>query len=108
MTLLTTLGIASFCFVAVFTFRAYRAAPGVGQSPRSAIIEAWLNICIGFTINYVANLLFLPLIGAHVSMADNFWLGWIYTTVSIVRQYVIRRWFNSRLHSAAQRLAGRG
>lgn len=106
MTLLQVLGLASLAFVAVFTWRAYTAAPGIGQSPRSAIIEAWFNIAVGFAINYAANFAILPLIGAHVSAADNFWMGWVYTSVSILRQYAIRRWFNARLHAAALRLAG--
>lgn len=106
MTLLAGLGLASFAFVAVFTYRAYTAAPGAGQSPRSAIVEAWLNIAVGFAINFVANFLILPLIGAHPSASQNFLMGWIYTAVSIVRQYAIRRWFNAKLHEAARRLAG--
>ena len=67
MTLLTALGLASVAFVAVFTARAYRDnTAGNGQSRRSAIIEAWVNILIGFTINYGMNLALLPLVGAHL------------------------------------------
>jgi len=106
MTILSILGLASLSFVAVFTYRAYTAAPGHGQSPRSAIIEAWLNIVIGFSINFTANFLILPLVGAQLTPASNFWMGWIYTAISMVRQYAIRRWFNARLHEAAKRLAG--
>lgn len=105
MTLLTALGLASLVFVAAFTWRAYHAAPGAGQSPRGAIIEAWLNIVIGFAVNFAANFAILPLIGAEFTAAQNFWMGWIYTSVSIIRQYAIRRWFNARLHAAAQALA---
>lgn len=59
-----------------------------------------MNIVIGFSINYSANLLLLPLVGAHLTAANNFWLGWTYTAVSIMRQYVVRRWFNSRSFAA--------
>jgi hypothetical protein len=100
-----TLGLLSLAFVILFTWRAWRANSGVGQTPRSAIIEAWINILTGFSVNYVANWVLLPLVGAHFSAGENFWLGWIYTAVSIVRQYVIRRWFNKRLHRAAVALA---
>lgn len=106
MTLLITLGLASLAFVAIFTFRAYTANPGAGQSPRSAILEAWMNIAVGFAINFIANFLILPLIGAHPTASQNFWMGWIFTAVSVVRQYAIRRWWNSRLHEAAKRLSG--
>lgn len=105
MTLLTALGLASVAFVAVFTARAYRdnTASG-GQSRRSAIVEAWANILIGFAVNYGANLLVLPLVGAHVSLLDNFMLGWVFTSMSIVRQYALRRWFNAHIHALATRL----
>lgn len=102
MTLLTTLGIASLAFTAVFTFCSYYGGP----NPRAAIVEAWTNILIGFSINFVANLLILPLIDAHITASQNFWMGWIYTSVSILRQYAIRRWFQERLHKAAVKLVG--
>jgi len=99
-------GITCFVFVALFTFRAYKLEPGKGQSPRSSIIEAWVNIVIGFTISYGANFLIFPLIGSHLTAGQNFWIGWIYTAISIVRQYTIRRWFNDHVHNMALRLAG--
>lgn len=106
MSTLELLGVASMLFTAWFTVRAVRSAPGVGQSPRSAIIEAWFNLVIGFSINFFANMLLLPLVGANITPSQNFWLGWVYTSISIVRQYAIRRWFNSMLHTAALRLSG--
>jgi hypothetical protein len=107
MTLLESLGLASFVFVAAFTYRAYTAQPTPGQTPRQSIIEAWMNILVGFTINYAMNLVLIPLAvkGGTLSHWDNFWMGWIYTTVSILRQYALRRWWNDALHRAAQKLA---
>lgn len=110
MNLLTILGMASMVFVAGFTWRAAVKAPGKGQSPRSAIMEAWVNIVIGFSINFVANLVVIPLAiegGGHLTVSGNFWMGWVFTTISIIRQYVIRRWFNERLHAAVQRLTAK-
>lgn len=101
MNTITILGMACFVFVAIFTVRAYRNNTGLGQTPRGAIIEAWFNIVIGFTANFIANLFLIPLMtsGGHLSAANNFWGGWIYTAISICRQYVIRRWFEKRLHA---------
>ena len=47
----------------------------------------------------------LPLFGLHVSVADNFAIGAIYTVISIARSYVIRRWFNAHLHRLSLRMA---
>jgi hypothetical protein len=33
-------------------------------------------------------------------------IGAWFTAISIARGYVLRRWFNARLHRAAQRIAG--
>jgi hypothetical protein len=92
--MLTTLGITSLLVVVGFTARAYGNNSGVGQTPRGAIIEAWFNIVVGFSVNYVVNIFLLPLVGASFTAIENFWLGWIYTAVSIVRSFVIRRTFN--------------
>lgn len=92
--ILPALGLLSMLVVALFTWAAARG----GARPRLAILEAWVNVCIGFGINWLANFAILPLIGAHVDGAANFWMGWIYTVVSVLRQYAIRRWFAERLH----------
>jgi hypothetical protein len=102
--LITSLGVVSAVFVAAFTcHQVFHQDQGKGQTKREAMVEAWTNIVIGFSINYAANLLLLPMVGAELTAANNFWLGWTYTAVSIVRQYVIRRWFNT--HSLAKSVA---
>lgn len=101
---LTALGLGSMLFVGVFTLRTYYA----GENPRQAIIEAWVNIVIGFSINFVANLILFPLmVGVHVSPGANFWGGWIYTAISVLRQYAIRRWFQEGIHSFSSSIAAR-
>ena len=107
MSTLTVLGMLSMVFVAGFTYyTAFVQAHTVGQSPRSAIIESWFNLVIGFSINFVANLFIIPMAinGGHLDAASNFWMGWVFTTISITRQFVIRRWFNDYLHRAAKKL----
>lgn len=101
MSALQLIGAGSLALVAIFTWRTYHG----GADPRAALIEAWANICVGFGINLAANFLLLPLVGVHPSLSANFWLGWPYTVVSLVRQYVIRRWFADRMKRAAQLLA---
>lgn len=75
------------------------------QTRLGSLYEALMNILIGFSINYVANLLIFPMFGFHISHRANFLMGVIYTGISLARSYVIRRWFNARLQSVARRLA---
>ena len=72
----------------------------MSQTRLGSFIEALVNVAIGFTINYIANLLIFPLFGMHISLIDNLWMGFIYTFISIARSYVIRRWFNAKIHKA--------
>lgn len=77
------------------------------QTRLGSMIEACINVAIGFFINFCANLLILPLIGFHISVGKNLFIGVLYTLISVARSYVVRRWFNARLHRAAEKLAGR-
>lgn len=64
------------------------------QSKLHSLIEAWVNIAIGFWINMVANYLVLPYFGFNVTFGDAFGIGLIFTAISLVRSYVLRRMFN--------------
>lgn len=77
------------------------------QTRLGSLIEAFMNVLIGFAINFVANMTILPLIGFDITPSQNLFLGVLYTVISVTRSYVIRRWFNARLHAAALGLAKR-
>jgi hypothetical protein len=78
----------------------------MNQSRLSSLIEAVFNVVIGLAINMAANALILPLIGFHITLSQNLFIGVLYTVISIARSYCIRRWFNARLQAAAKRMAG--
>jgi hypothetical protein len=78
----------------------------MNQTRLGSFIEAWINVAIGFGLNWCANLLILPLFGFHVTGAQAFGIGVFFTVISVIRSYAIRRWFNARLHRLAQKLAG--
>jgi hypothetical protein len=73
----------------------------VRQTRLGSWLEAWANIAIGFAINFIANLAILPAFGFHVSPAQAFHMGLIFTAISLARSYVLRRAFNRihRLHA---------
>lgn len=79
----------------------------MNQTRIGSLIEALMNVAIGLVVSTVANALVFPHFGFHPSMAQNVGISLIYTAISIVRQFVLRRWFNARLHAAAQRIAAR-
>ena len=65
------------------------------QTCKGSFVEAWANIFVGFTVNYFANLVILPAFGfTSLTPGKNFAIGVAYTVVSLVRSYILRRWFN--------------
>lgn len=66
----------------------------MSQTKLGSAIEAFTNVAVGFTINYAANLLIFPLFDMHISLANNFWMGCIYTVISVIRSYALRRVYN--------------
>lgn len=66
----------------------------MSQSRLHSMIESWANILIGFTINWCANLLVLPAFGFNVTPVDAFGIGVVFTAISLVRSYALRRLFN--------------
>lgn len=64
------------------------------QTKLGSFVEAWANIAVGFAINFTANLYVLPLFGFDVTATDALGIGVIFTVISLVRSYVLRRWFN--------------
>lgn len=64
------------------------------QSKTRSWKEAWINIAIGYSINFVANLLVFPMFGYNVTVHDNLIIGVIFTFISLARQYIVRRFMN--------------
>lgn len=109
MSTITILGLASLVFVIGFTLMALRGSTNrLGrQTRRQAIIESWINILVGFILNFGINLLILPMLGITLALGDNFFIGCIYTAVSVVRSFMIRRYCDEAIHTFAARAAER-
>ncbi len=66
----------------------------MSQSRAHSFLEAWANIAVGYGISMTANALLFPLFGWAISLEQNLLLGVIYTVISLVRSYALRRLFN--------------
>lgn len=65
-----------------------------GQTKRDSLLEAALNIMIGYGIAILAQWAIFPLFGMHPSLRENLQIGALFTVVSLVRSYCLRRLFN--------------
>ena len=66
------------------------------QTKKQSLVESLTSTTIGIIIGIVLNLTILPIFGYPVSLSDSLWISVIFTVISIIRSYIIRRWFNSK------------
>lgn len=66
----------------------------IGQSKIGSLIEAAVNIAIGYAVAIAAQLVVFPWFGIVISLADNMAIGACFTAVSLMRSYAVRRVFN--------------
>lgn len=64
------------------------------QKKRHSFLEACLGTAIGFLIAVATQMLVFPLFGIKTSTETNLAIAGIFTLVSIIRSYFIRRFFN--------------
>jgi high-affinity Fe2+/Pb2+ permease len=67
------------------------------QTKKQSFIESLTNTFVGFAISFAATFLIFPLVGIQSSGAKNFVITLFFTVVSILRGYVIRRYFNKKV-----------
>ena len=74
----------------------------MSQSKTQSAIEACANVAVGYLVALLSQLLVFPMFGIHVPLSTNLWIGAWFTVISLVRSYVLRRWFNGlKFRSAA-------
>ena len=78
----------------------------MNQTRIGSLIEACISTAIGFIGSILLGLIVYPMFGHSFTFAQNIGITVAFTVWSIVRSYVVRRWFNARIHAASQRLAG--
>jgi len=66
----------------------------VSQSRAHSFLEACVNIAIGFGVALGAQLVIFPWFGIHIPFEQDLAIGGLFTVVSLVRSYLIRRLFN--------------
>ena len=73
----------------------------MNQTRLESLAEVIINVIIGWGVGLLTQLVVFPIFDIHVSFGDQFWISVVFTVVSIVRSYAIRRWFNAGIHKVA-------
>jgi hypothetical protein len=64
------------------------------QSRKNSLIESATNILIGYWCAVLTQLIVFPIMKVDVSLNKNLMIGLVFTLISLLRSYVIRRVFN--------------
>ncbi|MFZ1413503.1 MAG: hypothetical protein WAS73_02830, partial [Defluviicoccus sp.] len=65
------------------------------QSRAMSLIEALVNIAVGYFVAVAMQILAFPLFGLAASLEENLALGGLFTIASVCRSYVLRRIFDA-------------
>ena len=66
------------------------------QSKMDSFLETFTNIAIGMCFALLTQILWFPVLGHTFTMAENVLTTVVFTAVSFIRMYVIRRAFDGR------------
>ena len=65
------------------------------QSRLMSLAESLANVLVGYGVAVATQMLVFPLFGLVVTVTENMLIGLIFTAVSIVRSYALRRGFEA-------------
>ncbi len=60
-----------------------------------SLIESIANVAVGLGVALITQIAVFPLFGIYIPLASNLSIAAIFTVVSIVRSYAMRRLFNA-------------
>jgi high-affinity Fe2+/Pb2+ permease len=66
------------------------------QTKKQSFIEAITNTVIGFLISLAATFFIFPIVGIESTGYKNIIITLFFTVISILRSYVLRRFFNKK------------
>ena len=63
------------------------------QTRAMSLIEVGTNVLVGYAMAVLAQVLIFPIFGLHATLAQNLGIGLIFTGLSLVRSFALRRLF---------------
>lgn len=71
------------------------------QSRWMSLVESTTNIVVGYWLAVLTQVIVFPLFGLSVSLGENLGIGAVFTVVSLVRSFTLRRAFNAMVSRSA-------
>jgi hypothetical protein len=63
------------------------------QSRLMSLVESIANVVVGYGVAVATQILIFPVFGLHTSLAQNLKMGLVFTGISIIRSFALRRLF---------------
>ena len=63
------------------------------QSRWMSLVEAVTNVLVGYGVAVATQWAVFPLFGLHATLQENLVIGLVFTVVSLIRSYLLRRAF---------------
>jgi hypothetical protein len=73
------------------------------QSRVMSLVEAAANVLVGYGVAVAAQMMVFPWFGLSTTLGQNLQMGLIFTLVSLLRSYALRRLFNMAQRSSLPR-----
>lgn len=70
-------------------------AAALKQSRIMSLVEATTNVVVGYVVALLTQFAVFPLFGLAVSLSDNLVIGAVFTAVSLLRSFALRRLFEA-------------
>ena len=65
------------------------------QSRTMSLVEAVANVVVGYGVAVITQMLVFPLFGLQTTLAQNLKMGAVFSIVSIIRSFALRRIFEA-------------
>ena len=65
------------------------------QSRLMSLVESLANVLVGYGVAVITQVVVFPMFGLAVTIAENLLIGTVFTGVSLVRSYALRRSFEA-------------
>lgn len=63
------------------------------QSRRMSLVEDFTNVAVGYVLAVATQIVVFPWFGLHPSLGENMAIGAVFISVSLLRNYLLRRLF---------------
>lgn len=63
------------------------------QSRAMSLVEAIANVIVGYGVAVITQILIFPVFGLQTTLAQNLKMGAVFTGISIIRSFALRRLF---------------